>query len=125
MHDYLDVNRKHSSMYGDSVYVWGIYIDKLYAGPNLWALKNAFNKTILAVEISVENHCRVVKQLWRIAYTKCEKGVKEILVRLLYRTAVLLTNLRRTVRPNHDTQHLKLSSPLMKDYINRRYVQDN
>lgn len=114
------INGKQYVVFGDSGYSVRVFLEIPFEGSNLSATKKSFNKAMSKVRVTVEWLFKEVKLLWSMVDSKRRMRICQAPVGLMYRAAVLLTNLRNCVQPNPISQFFDCAPPTLEEYISSR-----
>lgn len=113
----MDIDGKKYHIFGDSGYSWRVFLEVPYSGANVTVAQRAFNHAMSKVRITVEWFFMEVKRLWGLTDAKRKMRVGEMPAGLIYRAAVVLTNLRNCVSPNIISQYFECAPPTIEEYI--------
>jgi hypothetical protein len=91
-----------------------------YQGSNLSEEQKYLNKAISASQIAVEWIFKEVKQCWTTMDYKRKLPVGECPVGGLYIAAMLLTNFRNCVYPNHTAQYFSCGPLTLEEYLEHK-----
>lgn len=121
----LSIDGKQYIVYGDSGYTWRVFLEVPFSGANVTVVQRAFNKAMSKVRITVEWFFMEVKRLWGLTDADRKLRLGEMPAGLIYRAAVLLTNLRNCVSPNIISQYFACAPPSLEEYIRARRPEEN
>lgn len=115
----LDVNDKRYCIFGDSGYSRRWFLEVPFQGSNLTAEQKAFNKAMSAVRITVEWVFKEIKCYFTTMDYKRKMKALESPVGMLYKSAMILCNIRNCIYPNQIARYFNCTPPTLEEYLNQ------
>lgn len=107
-------------VHADSGYNRRTTIDVPFQGANISSSAKAANIRTAAVRVTVEWTYLEVKQHWTTVDFKRKMRVGEFAVGIVYRSAMLLHNIRSCLYPNAVSQYFNCSPPSLHEYLEHK-----